>query len=220
MHIDAFGKQCPLPVIMTKKEMDAGEQYISISVDNQTAVDNLTHLGNNRNYEVRVDVIEGGFLVTLKSDTAIASADETAAKLAREIALQAQTLADGAEPTSLSAVGEADAGYAVFLGKEYVGDGDMELGTNLMNMALYTLTEMDNKPAYVLLMNTGVKLAAGDNQQAIENLKTLEAQGVALLVCGTCLNFYGLTDALAVGTVSNMYDILEAASDSSKVISL
>ena len=87
-------------------------------------------------------------------------------------------------------------------------------------MAIFTLSESENIPSYVLFMNEGVKLVTGVEPQIVENLNTLIEKGAKVLVCGTCLNFYGLTDELKVGTVSNMYDILGAMQEVSKVIKL
>jgi selenium metabolism protein YedF len=111
-------------------------------------------------------------------------------------------------------------GYAVFIGKDVVGAGARELGYNLMKMALYTLAQGDSVPAYVLFMNDGVKLPAGEEQQVIDSLMTLLEKGSIILVCGTCLNYYELADRLKVGTVSNMYDIMSAMQRADKVITL
>ena len=89
-----------------------------------------------------------------------------------------------------------------------------------MKMALYTLAQSDNPPAYVLFMNDGVKLPAGDEQQVIESIQALLDKGTTVLVCGTCLNYYGLSERLKIGTVSNMYDILSAMQRADKVITL
>ena len=108
----------------------------------------------------------------------------------------------------------------MFVGKDHVGEGDGELGYNLMKMALYTLSESEVPPASLLFMNSGVKLVAGDEAQIIDSVKKLEEGGTEVLVCGTCLDFYGLKDALKVGEVSNMYDILGRMQEAAKVISL
>ena len=50
------------------------------------------------------------------------------------------------------------------------------------------------------------------------NVKMLEEQGVEIRTCGTCLNFYGISDKLQVGEVTNMYDIVETMAKASKVI--
>ncbi len=90
---------------------------------------------------------------------------------------------------------------------------------HLARMFFYTLSQGEDKPGAVLFMNAGVKLPTLDEQVA-EHLKVLSAAGVEILVCGTCLNFYGLTDRLRVGTVSNMYDIVTRMQKAGKVISL
>ena len=113
----------------------------------------------------------------------------------------------------------AGAGYAVFVGRDIIGSGDRELGTNLMRMFFYTLAQSDDLPRSILFMNAGVKLPAGD-EQVVEHLKVLMEKGVEVLVCGTCLNFYGIADRLGAGTVSNMYDILSQMQAASKVITL
>ena len=108
----------------------------------------------------------------------------------------------------------------MFVGKDHVGEGDGELGYNLMKMALYTLSESDDVPASLLFMNAGVKLVAGGEQQVVDSVRALEEKGCEVLVCGTCLDFYGCKDQLAVGEVSNMYDILGRMQEAAKVITL
>ena len=114
----------------------------------------------------------------------------------------------------------AGCGYAVFIGKDHVGEGDPQLGYNLMKMAIYTLSESEDVPASVLFMNSGVKLVAGDEQQVIDSVNKLIEKGAEVLVCGTCLDFYGLKEQLKVGEVSNMYDILSRMQEAGKVITL
>ena len=106
------------------------------------------------------------------------------------------------------------------LTKEGLGNGDAELGMSLAKMAIFTLSESENIPTYVLFMNGGVKLTTGVEPQIVENLNTLIEKGTKVLVCGTCLNFFGIKEDCKVGTVSNMYDILGAMQEVSKVITL
>ncbi len=195
MQIDARSKACPQPVIMAKKELDGGCRDLTVLVDNRTAVENLTRLGNSAGVSVTVGEIEGGFAVRMTGE---------------------------AKPveTPVIACPASGMGYAVFIGKDHVGAGDHTLGYNLMKMALYTLAQGDSIPAYVLFMNDGVKLPAGEEPQVIESIQTLTDKGSIVLVCGTCLNFYNLTERLKIGTVSNMYDILNAMQRADKVISL
>lgn len=194
--IDAKGKACPMPVMMAKEAITAGESEFTVLVDNTTAVGNLQRLAKNQGFDATVTEGEGVYsLAFVKNGNAPAPAAEAAAPAA------------------------CGAGYTVFVGRDIIGSGDRELGTNLMRMFFYTLSQGEDKPGAVLFMNAGVKLPTLD-EQVVEHLKALSAVGVEILVCGTCLNFYGLTDRLRVGTVSNMYDIVTRMQKAGKVISL
>ena len=191
MRIDAGGKQCPIPVIMAKKELEAGEQDVEIIVDGPTQVGNLERLGDALGRKATSEPFGDKFLVKFANGETVKGAS----------------------------VAEADT-YAVFFNTNALGTNNSELGGNLAKMAIFTLSESERVPSYVLFMNEGVKLPAGDEPQIIENLNTLIEKGTQVLVCGTCLNFYGIKDDLKVGTVSNMYDILGAMQEVSKVIKL
>lgn len=194
--IDAKGKACPTPVIMAKKAISAGESSFTVLVDNTTAVENLKRLAANQGFDAAAAEAEGVFSVAF-TRTGCAACEE---------AVNSPLPAPGGD-------------WAVFVGRDIIGDGDRELGTNLMRMFFYTLSQGEDKPGAVLFMNAGVKLPTLD-EQVVEHLKALSAVGVEILVCGTCLNFYGLTDRLQVGTVSNMYDIVTRMQKAGKVISL
>ena len=109
--------------------------------------------------------------------------------------------------------------WSIFISRETIGDGSKELGKSLMKMFIYTISEGEDLPKSILFMNGGVKVPTL-NEQAVEHLKTLQDKGVELLVCGACLNFYGLEEKLGVGKISNMYDITNAMKEASKVITI
>ena len=73
---------------------------------------------------------------------------------------------------------------------------------------VYALTQQDALPETILLYNSGAYLSC-EGSDNLEDLKSLESQGVEILTCGTCLNFYGLSEKLQVGSVTNMYEIVE-----------
>lgn len=195
--IDAVGKACPIPVIMTKKEIDNGEENLVIKVDNKIAVENLKKLA-----------MSTGFIVEVKADNAIFYV-----ALSKECE-ECNTMLE--ELVNENTVPKSD--YVVFVGKEYIGEGNEELGKNLMRMFFYTLTESKELPTHILLMNGGVKLATLDDQ-TVEHLKVLVDKGVDVLVCGACLNFYDIAEELKVGSVSNMYDIVTRMQLAKKVLS-
>ena len=72
-------------------------------------------------------------------------------------------------------------------------------------------------PETVILYNSGAFLSC-EESDSLEDLLFMEGEGTEILTCGTCLNFYGMTDKLAVGNVTNMYDIVRIISGASKVI--
>ena len=98
-----------------------------------------------------------------------------------------------------------------------MGQGDGELGAVLMKGFLFALGQLPELPRTVLFYNGGARLTV-EGSDSLEDLRTLEAQGVEILTCGTCLSFYGLTEKLAVGGVTNMYSIVEKLAGASRVI--
>ncbi len=199
--IDAMGKACPMPVVLAKKEIDAGERDITVAVDNEIAVGNLKRLAAGNGIDVKVENVEGGFNVIFAGGAQVP-----------------QTPSSAIEPSVCSVVNGC--GYTVFFGKDYVGEGDYTLGHNLAKMMLYTLAESDDVPAAVIFMNSGVKMPTSDKMDIINSINTLIEKGTEVLVCGTCLNYYGITDQLKAGTVSNMYEIVEKMKSSAKVITV
>lgn len=199
VELDGFGKPCPLPLMLVKKALDEGSTEVGIRVDNETAVANITRMLGQKGLGYDVVEIEGGWFISTSADGVVSEA---------------------VTPAVATVCGPQGCGYSVFVGKDHVGEGDPELGYNLMKMAIYTLSEADVVPASLLFMNSGVKLVCGDESQIIESVQAMQEKGTKVLVCGTCLNFYGIADDLKVGTVSNMYDILGRMHEAGKVISL
>ncbi|WP_164470929.1 sulfurtransferase-like selenium metabolism protein YedF [Gordonibacter sp. Marseille-P4307] len=111
--------------------------------------------------------------------------------------------------------------YVLFVGKDRVGEGDPVLGANLLKMALNAFAEADELPAAVLVMNSGVRaLSDPENDDVPASLGRMAEEGTEVLSCGTCLDFYGVKDALRVGEVSNMATIMGRMRAASKVIAL
>jgi selenium metabolism protein YedF len=105
----------------------------------------------------------------------------------------------------------------VVINSRTMGTGSDELGGILIKSFIYALTQQDELPKTILFYNGGAYLTCQDSP-VLEDLQSLEAQGVELLTCGTCLDFYGLKDKLAVGNVTNMYVIVEKQAKADKVI--
>lgn len=193
IHVNAMGDACPIPVAKTKNAIAqlGGPGAVETLVDNEIAVQNLTKMANQKGYAVRSEKLEPGkFRVVM-------TVGEPA---------EAETVAE--EEACLVVPGSKQKNTVVVLSASTMGTGSDELGTALMKGFVYALCQQDTLPSTVLLYNGGAALSC-EGSASLEDLKSLEAQGVEILTCGTCLNYYGLTEKLRVGQVTNMYVIAE-----------
>ena len=197
--VEARGEQCPIPVVKTLKvinEMKAADT-IETHVDNETAVQNLTKLAESKSFKVKSEKIDDKhFVVTMEA----APAGEAAAEEGARVCIPDR---------------RGNTVYA--FGSNCMGLGNDELGATLMKGFIYAVSQLDELPKTMLFYNGGAKLTV-EGSASLEDLKSLQAQGVEILTCGTCLNFYGLSDKLAVGEVTNMYAIVEKLNGASHIV--
>ena len=196
--VDARGLTCPLPVINTKNKietMKSGES-VTVLVDNEIAVQNLTKFAGVREYDIRAEK-------TADNDY--------------QVVITIGEPETGSSQDEISCVMPAERSGVVVISSDQMGSGEEELGRALMKAFVFALTKQDVLPETVLLYNRGAFLSC-DGSDSLEDLNTLEAQGVEILTCGTCLNYYKLTDRLAAGSVTNMYDIVGIMSGASAII--
>ena len=216
MRLDERGKQCPLPVIDTKKALErcsAGE-IVEVTVDNEIAVQNLRKMADHKGLKSSFEKTgDREFQVRITAGNA-----EPGRSVNGQAAEGGQAGVGGMAAEGNEAAGAAqDAacqpdcrrkGMVVVLSSNRMGQGDEILGKLLMKGFVYALTEQDSLPETILLYNSGAYLSC-EGSDNVEDLRNLEAQGVEILTCGTCLNHYGLGDKLKVGSVTNMYEIAE-----------
>ena len=107
--------------------------------------------------------------------------------------------------------------FIIVVSSNEMGQGEKALGQTLIKAFLFAVTKQDKLPSKMLFYNSGAYLTC-ESSDSLEDLKTLEAEGVEIYTCGTCLNFYELTEKLAVGSITNMYDIVEMMEKAGKVI--
>ena len=198
--IDCKGMACPLPVVNAKKaaeQLGAGD-VLTVMVDNEIAVQNLTRLAEHKGFGVTAERKgEKEFAVIMQiAGPAAAPVQEEAAACAPDIRSR---------------------GMLVVLSGNVMGTGDARLGTSLMKAFVFALTKQDRLPDTILCYNTGAYLTC-EGADTLEDLKLLESEGVTILTCGTCLDFYGLKEKLAVGGVTNMYDIVERMENAARII--
>ena len=198
--VNAVGDQCPIPVVKATHALrEMGEPGIlEVHVDNEIAVQNLTRMAAGHHLPVQAEKKgEKLFVVTMEV------ADPTGDAPVEE----------PAPPCAPDARGD----LVVAVDAETMGRGRDELGKLLMKSFLFAVGQLPQLPRTLLFYNGGAKLTV-EGSESLEDLRKLEAQGVEILTCGTCLNFYGLTDQLAVGGVTNMYAIVETLAGAGKVI--
>ena len=98
-----------------------------------------------------------------------------------------------------------------------MGHGDDQLGKILIKSFIYSLTEQDVLPQYVLFYNGGIKLLLADSE-SVPDLKKLASLGVQILACGTCVDYYNVKGQLQVGEITNLYHILELMRAAQRVV--
>lgn len=205
--VDAMGDTCPIPVVKTKnaiKELH-GPGIIEIFVDNEIAVQNLTKMAKINGYGVKSQKLTGQ---KYRVEMEILEASEDSVDRDTDSQEENTEKKNIPDPETISCIPDARKNIVVAFSSNKMGEGNDELGATLMKGFIYALSQEEQLPSTLLFYNSGVKLTT-EASPVIEDLKSLEAQGVEIYSCGTCLNFYGLTDQLQVGSVTNMYDIVE-----------
>lgn len=188
VKVDAIGQVCPVPIIMTKNALKDIEEG-----QVEVSVDNRISLENLQKMSK-----EMGYDYTVEESGDI-------------FKIVINKMRESVE------VRECEENTIVVIDSLHMGKGDIELGRILMKGFIYTLSEMEELPKTILFYNEGVKLAI-EGAESLQDLKSLEERGVEILSCGTCLNFYGITEKLRVGSVTNMYTILERQMKATRVI--
>ena len=192
LKVNAMGDTCPIPVVKTKdaiRQLGADGGVVETLVDNEIAVQNLTKMANQKGYGVESEKL-----------------GENEYRVVMTVGAGTDLPAEGEETVCVVPAGQKNT--VVVVGADHMGEGEGELGKNLLKAFLYALSQQETLPRTILFYNGGAFLTC-QGSLSLEDLKSMAERGVEILTCGTCLNFYGLTEKLAVGGVTNMYDIVE-----------
>lgn len=199
-EVDARGMNCPMPVIHTKKALESiGSGKVTTIVDNEVAKENVSKLAKSMDLKIDIKQNQGNYYI--------------------DIFKNQQTGVVGVEALDIKYGTNNKKDLVILISKNSLGEGSEELGILLMKSYLYALTESTPYPKSILLLNGGVKLAIEDSE-VVEHLRSLESNGVEVLSCGTCLDYFKIKDKLAVGGISNMYTIVERLNNASNTIKL
>jgi selenium metabolism protein YedF len=107
----------------------------------------------------------------------------------------------------------------ILISSDTVGRGDDELGRVLMRALMASLVQSQVYPSHMIFLNAGVKLTT-EGSPLLEQIRQLEAEGVQVLSCGTCLDFYLIKDKLQVGKVTNFMEVTTLLLTSEHFVSL
>ncbi len=216
-EIDATGLDCPAPVLKAKEAIEKYHaEKIKITVDNSAAVENVSRFLNYQNYHVSTEVQGNVFAVTgIKKET-----DSDTESMSNEITSR-KNRSNPADQIDKD-TGEKDFDHQkimVMIASEQMGQGDDELGSKLIKNFIKTLKEMGKDLWRLVFVNGGVKFTI-DGSDILPDIKELEDEGVHILVCGTCLNYFKLLERKKVGETTNMLDIVTSMQLADKVINL
>ncbi len=198
-EFNAKGMACPLPVVQTKKLL-AEYDVVETTVDNFVATENLTKLAEQLNYDIDVKkVSDEEYIVTISNP--VTDKGNSVKEVTEE---------------KTQVIKAQDDSYIVVVNKQIMGHGSEELGKKLMKAFLYTLTEQEVLPKKIIFYNGGVLLADKNQSHVLEELKVLQENGVEIMCCGACIDYYKVD--LAIGNSSNMYFIVEDMRTANRVV--
>ncbi len=199
--IDVRGKKCPMPLVETKRALKESEmnELIKVILDSENSVKNVTKYLKDNHIQIKEQQSGKIYELLFKKEGS------------QPIIEEAESYCSTEDKTSDN--------FIIVFGKDRLGEGSDDLGNMLIGGMLTTLVETDRVPDKMIFINSGINLVV-ENSPVLNLLRKLENNGCELLACGTCLDYFGKTENLKVGRVSNMLEILEAMTSYSKVINI
>jgi len=196
--VDTKGLRCPQPLIMLKEalqDLQEGDK-ITVYTDNDTSLKNMvTYL---KDQGVKPELSTKGSVHTIITGKPEGNLSDT-------------------DPAGYCETGIPVNEYVVCIKSEYMGEGDPELGRVLMETFVDNLKLQEQLPTHVVLYNGGVKLAMKQSQ-VCASLSELEEMGTRIMLCGSCIDHYGLQYDIGVGMISNMVVITETMAMAGHII--
>ena len=199
--VDTQGQLCPAPLIATKralKETKVSESF-QVITDSITSLNNLSRFLTDNNTNFQVVENSGVWTLTITKSTA-------------------ELVKPKAETYCVSDIPHFTNGnFVISFSSDKMGEGDEKLGDLLMTNFVKAIKDLDELPHKMVFYNKGVLLGS-ENSPVIDHLKEIEKMGVKLFLCATCVNHYSLEGKITIGTLSNMFEIVQIMASSSNVI--
>jgi selenium metabolism protein YedF len=193
--VDCRGLACPQPVLSTKDALAGATSPLVVIVDNEGSATNVQRFAESQGARVTVSRDGADYHLAIEPGDGVA----------------------GGEEPPIVCTTSPRGQQVVYVASAQMGRGDDELGDVLMAAFLDTLSQFRGEVSHAIFVNAGARLAV-EGSPVLEQLRQLEEVGVEVLVCGTCLNHFGIADRLAVGSVSNMYAIIETLAGAGRII--
>lgn len=203
--LDVRTLPCPGPVIELRKLLDGGGARAALHVADELARSNVTRFATTRGATVQAEPHpEGGFVVTVEVPAGVDAASSPA---------EGDT-----DPTcSIPATAPTAGPRVVQVSAPTMGSGDDELGALLLRGFIKTLSKVEPLPDSVVFYNGAVRLCCSGSP-VLDDIRSLQAAGVTVIACGTCLNFFGLADQLQAGRVTDMLEIVSTLTGAGHVV--
>ncbi|PIE64094.1 MAG: sulfurtransferase-like selenium metabolism protein YedF [Desulfobacterales bacterium] len=196
-QIDARGLACPAPVLQTKTALQGeSSRSVRVVVDNAASQQNVQRFLESQGFQTTLEQAGSDYLVIGNRESLLSG------RLYPETETH-----DNAKK------------IMVICASDRIGSGDDTLGKKLMANFLRTLKEMGDDLWSLVFVNNGVKLTIEDSD-VLEDLTAYESAGLKILVCGTCLEHFGLLEKKRVGETTNMLDIVTAMQVADKIINM
>ena len=189
--IDCRNLECPKPVIMTKNALEGlneGES-LEIIVNALAPKENISRFLKNQNIEFSL---------------------ESGEKETRILAIKGKSALELTNFDEFVCDITPKSEKVLYLNDERAGSGDV--GVNLLSKFLGAFLQVEKKPKFIICVNNAVKMTTDRSHPSFKPLKDLESAGVQILSCGSCLEAYKLVSDLAIGEISNAYEIIEILS--------
>jgi selenium metabolism protein YedF len=189
-EIDCRGKACPEPVLLTKQALETlKEDEFILVVDSLSSCENVERFVQSQGCSVKREKREETFYLSIQRG-----------KRKAELNLP-----------------KKEENVVVYIHSQFLGGGDEALGSFLMKAFLKTLFDLEIRPHRLILVNSGVQLAA-EGSKVLESLQGLSEKEVEIVCCGTCIDFYKLQGKMRVGVISNMVDIVQSMLKADRLI--
>ena len=201
--VDVRGMICPMPLIEMKRALkrwdDGGkkEPQMLLILDNVTAKENIESYLTDHQFSFVANEENGDFFI--------------------KIFLSEREHVEAESPLPQKVLSERETSSVILLTANVMGQGEEELGKILLQGFMNTLNSLEVPPASIIFYNSAVLLAVPDSSVAAA-LADLSQKGTRLLVCGTCVDYFNLEKSSLIGTISNMYEIVDLLMKATKII--